>query len=108
MIQQERRNNKSVSMSQFKKKLSESAGNVEALLELGKSCFLSERYSQAIEAYKKALSVKNRNETVHYNLGVAYQAKGEYRKAKDAFLKALEIDPNHKAAQEALNSLTDY
>lgn len=92
----------------FAKRLSECAGDPDKLLALGKSCFLSERYAEAIEAYRKCLSLDSRNEAAHYNLGVAYQALGKYLDARASFLKALEINPNHEAAQHALSSLAAY
>jgi Flp pilus assembly protein TadD len=93
---------------QFLKKLSECAQDAEALLVLGKSCFLSSWYREAIEAYKKCIALENRNDAAYYNLGVAYQALGKHREARNAFLKALEINPNHGASQEALNNLAAY
>lgn len=94
--------------AQFMKKLSECAQNAEALLVLGKSCFLSSWYHEAIEAYKKCIALENRSGAAYYNLGVAYQALGKHREARNAFLKALEINPNHEPSQEALNSLAAY
>jgi tetratricopeptide (TPR) repeat protein len=90
---------------QFLKKLSECADNAEALLVLGKSCFLSSWYDEAIEAYKKCVALDPRNGPAYYNLGVAYQALGKHLEARNAYLKALEVNPNHGASQEALNSL---
>ena len=93
---------------QFLEKLKNSANDSKALLSLGKSCFLSECYDDAIEAYKRIISLNNSNDTAYYNLGVAYHALGKYIEAKRAFLNTLELNPNHQAAQEALNILTDY
>lgn len=90
------------------KKLSECARNPEALIALGKSCFLSSWYPEAIEAYKECIAVDASKVAAYYNLGVAFQALGKYRDARKAFLKALEINPNHEAAQEALNNLAAY
>lgn len=90
------------------KKLSECAENPKALIALGKSCFLSSWYPEAIEAYKKCIAIGGANVAAYYNLGVAFQAIGKYRDARNAFLKALEINPNHEAAQEALNNLAAY
>ncbi len=92
----------------FQARLSESAGDPKALLELGKSCFLAERYEEAVKTYKEAISIESNKAAPFYNLGVAYQALGKHVKAKETFLKVLKIDPNHEAAQEALSSLTDY
>jgi tetratricopeptide (TPR) repeat protein len=94
--------------AKFLHKLSECAENPEALIALGKSCFLSSWYPEAIEAYRACIAVDGANAAAYYNLGVAFQALGKYRDARDAFLKALEINPNHEAAQEALNNLAAY
>jgi tetratricopeptide (TPR) repeat protein len=94
--------------TQFLKKLSECAENPEALIALGKSCFLSSWYQEAIETYKACIAIDGSNDAAYYNLGVAFQALGKYRDARDAFLKAIEINPNHEAAQEALNDLAAY
>lgn len=40
-----------------------------------------------------------------YNLGRVYVAIEIYRKAKDCFAKALEIEPDYRAAREALDKL---
>jgi tetratricopeptide (TPR) repeat protein len=94
--------------AQFAKKISESADDAAALLDMGKACFLAECYDQAVTAYKASLAVEGKNAAGYYNLGIAYEAMGKYVDAKSSFLKALEIDPNYEAAQEALNKLTEY
>lgn len=91
----------------FERELKARENDPAALLALGKSCFLDKRYDAAIEAYRGSIALDN-SATAHYNLGVACQALGKYVEAKKAFLKSLEIDPNHEAAQEALNDLTEY
>lgn len=93
---------------QFMKRLSECADDPAALLKLGKSCFLAEAYQDAIDVYKKCIGLQRKNDAAHFNMGVAYQALGRNRDAKKAFLKALELNPNQRAAQDALNGLAAY
>lgn len=93
---------------QFGARLNAAVRDPEALLSLGKSAFLSECYAEAVQAYQKCIAIDARNAAAHYNLGVAWQALGKHREASRAFVKALEINPKHKAAQEALNSLAAY
>ena len=93
---------------QFCARLNTATRDPKALLALGKSAFLSECYAEAVEAYQKCIAVDGRNDAAYYNLGVAWQALGKPREASIAFVKALEINPKHKAAQAALNSLAAY
>ncbi|MDD5557877.1 MAG: tetratricopeptide repeat protein [bacterium] len=104
MSKEERRD----ARGQFVKKLAECGADPCRCLALGKSYFLAERYGEAVEAYQKCIAINGRNAAAHYNLGVAYMAQGKYREARRAFLKALETDPNHEAAQEALQDLAAY
>lgn len=41
----------------------------------------------------------------YYHLGIAYKKKGEMGKAKEAFKKALELNPEYKAAAQALTEI---
>lgn len=92
----------------FNARLNAAGRDPSALLALGKSAFLSECYAEAVEAYKKCIALDGRNAAAYYNLGVAWQALGKPREASRAFVKALELNPKHKAAQEALNGLASY
>ena len=92
----------------FSARLQTFARDPKVLLQLGKSAFLVEHYAEAVEAYQKCIALDPRNDAAHYNLGVAWQAMGRHCEARRAFVKTLELNPKHKAAQEALNSLAAY
>ena len=78
----------------------------EARNNLGNTYQKMERFEEAIREYQIAIGLQSDIEQIHYNMGIAYQINGQVREAKYAFEQALVINPNYRAAQEALISLS--
>ncbi|MBE0432565.1 tetratricopeptide repeat protein [candidate division WOR-3 bacterium] len=77
------------------------------LIELSDFYILSQRYDEAIKVLKKAKKIKNTDWRLYYNLGIAYEALHEVNDARAAFRLVLKLDPDHKSAQEHLDTLID-
>lgn len=99
---------KKESNSGFAKELAACGNDAAALLALGKSCFLAQRYRESVDAYRRCIDVKRDSDAAWFNMGVAWQALENFAEAKRAFMRVLELNPNHEAAQEALNNLAAY
>lgn len=75
------------------------------LLERGKTLYLNDQDSEAVEAFKQAVALDPDLAEAHFRLGLAYEAvnkeqdaETEYKKAVEAFKKFVEANPKDAEA----------
>ena len=95
-------------LKKLKARLEENPGDIDSQIELGKLYFITSRFDEAIEAYQQVLIKDSVNISACYNLGMAYQAKKMNEESKHMFRKVLKLDPDNKAAQEALDKMVNF
>ena len=72
---------------------------------LGSIYFLQGKLQEAITKYQDAVSSDANHLEAHYNLGLAHTRLGDLSKARGHYEQALRIQPDFRAAQNALSSL---
>lgn len=82
--------------------------NPEHHLRLGKLYFLHGDFRKAVEAYQRGLKAVPRDTSILYNYAITREAQQNLEAAKELYLEILSVDPNHQAAQEHLDRITDF
>lgn len=77
----------------------------DALVSLGTSLRLQERWNAAMDTYRRLLEVNEASAEAHYGLGEVYLALGEQDQARFEWREAIRLDPNHI---ESLQRLQEY
>jgi len=92
----------------LREKIERAPQDPENYLRLGKLYFLNSDYAKAAEVYERGLKVSPREKSLLFNYAVTREAQQDLEGAKEMFLEILSIDPNHQAAQEHLEKITDF
>ncbi len=86
--------------------------DAKEFLNLGISCWINNKYGDAIENLSKAIELDSSDAFAYLVRGFARNELKEYGKAIDDFSKAIEFDPSHTAAYynrgDAWNELKEY
>ena len=85
--------------------LQEAPLNVEAMFQLGRLYFNSQRTDEAIQQFKTVIFLVPHHANAHYALGVAYAGKGEKEKAIAEFERVLELNPGNQDVIQKLENL---
>lgn len=87
-----------------KKKIEESGGDLESLVEFATQAAELGRHDEAVEMWQRVTRLKNDMPVAYLNLSNAYMALGDYTAGLKASIKALNLNPELKEA--ALNYST--
>ena len=77
----------------------------DALLSLGRSYRLQERFDESIDVYQRILEINESSAEAHFGIGEVYLAQGEQDRARFEWREAIRLDPNHI---ESLQRLQEY
>jgi len=77
----------------------------ETLNNMANALAALNRFAQATERYKQALKAAPNDAGIYCNLGICLKQQGRIDEAIEALNKALAIDPQHRRAQRALDSI---
>jgi len=75
---------------QYNKAIKELDGEVNQVLQLGKSFYLVKEYDYALETYRKGRRQNARNYPFHYEMAETYKAKGDLKSMINEYLDAVE------------------
>jgi tetratricopeptide (TPR) repeat protein len=87
-----------------KKKLSESGGAPDAIVELAIQAAAVKRYDEAIELWQRALVIDPDSSLAYFNLGHCFLQKGMFAEGRAACQRALALKENYREA--LINLLT--
>ena len=77
----------------------------DALLSLGASLRIQERFDEALQVYNDTLDINDSSAEAHYGIGEVYLAQGEPDRARFEWREAVRLNPNHI---ESLQRLQEY
>lgn len=95
----------SLAISHLNASLQYIADNPDAYNMLGMAYGSLDQYQEAEKALLKAIELNSRESQYYMNLAVNYHRKGDTLAEIRILKRLLEMDPNHQAAQQQLNSL---
>jgi len=82
--------NQTKANEQYNKAIKELDGEVNQVLQLGKSFYLVKEYDYALETYRKGRRQNARNYPFHYEMAETYKAKGDLKSMINEYLDAVE------------------
>ena len=85
-------------VNQYKERLDETPGDLEALIFLGNANYDITRFDKAVEYYERILSIDPANFHIRTDLSTSYYGIGEVDKALEEVRTVLEQNPRHETA----------
>jgi Tetratricopeptide repeat len=85
-------------VGEYRRRLAEDPGDVEANIGMGNLLFDSQKWDQAVEHYQRALDKTPGNADVRVDMAIAYHQQGQNQRAREEMERVTRESPEHRNA----------